>query len=150
MTKNILNFINRLEGFKTAIKSLHWNSLNLSQHKLCDDIAEKIADFQDQVSEVEQSITGNLQFGKLNPIEYKVTDLKKFVKDVISATNAFYKSLKNMGDDYIGMRSDVESFLSDMQRSLYLVNFTIHEDKKRLNKIISESIKRVVKGKGTL
>jgi hypothetical protein len=30
------------------------------------------------------------------------------------------------------------------------VNFTIHEDKKRLNKIISESIKRVVKGKGTL
>lgn len=29
------------------------------------------------------------------------------------------------------MRSDCESFLSEMQRKLYLANFTIKEDKRR-------------------
>ena len=124
MTKEVLKFVNRLEGFKTAIKNLHWNAKNMSQHKLCDDIADRIADFQDQVSEVEQSITGNLKFNRLSPIKYRISSLKKFVKDVISYTNSFYKELQKKGDEYIGMRSDVESFLSDMQRNLYLVNLS--------------------------
>jgi hypothetical protein len=139
MTKEVLKFVNRLEGFKTAIKNLHWNAKNMSQHKLCDDIADRIADFQDQVSEVEQSITGNLKFNRLSPIKYRISSLKKFVKDVISYTNSFYKELHKKGDDYIGMRSDVESFLSDMQRNLYLVNFTLKESK--VNRIVSQVIK---------
>ena len=61
MKKVILDYINKMEGWKTAIKSLHWDADNLSQHQLCDDIADRIAEFQDQVSEVEQSITGNLR-----------------------------------------------------------------------------------------
>ena len=139
MTKEVLKFVNRLEGFKTAIKNLHWNAKNMSQHKLCDDIADRIADFQDQVSEVEQSITGNLKFNRLSPIKYRISSLKKFVKDVISYTNSFYKELQKKGDEYIGMRSDVESFLSDMQRNLYLVNFTLNEAK--INKIVSQVLK---------
>lgn len=46
MNKTILDYINKCEGWKTAIKQLHWDADNLSQHKLCDDIAEKIADFK--------------------------------------------------------------------------------------------------------
>lgn len=131
MEKNILKFLCKLEGFNTAIRSLHWNSKNLSQHKLCDDIADRLADFQDQVGEIEQSISGNLPFNKLKPIEYNIKDLKKFVEDVINDTNEFYKKVKKMGEKYVGMSSDCESFLSDMQRNLYLVNFTIKEDFKR-------------------
>lgn len=131
MDSKILKFICQFEGFKTAIKSLHWDSKNLSQHKLCDDIAERISDFQDQVSEVEQSISGNLPLNKLKPISYKVKDLKSFVEDVIKSTNKFYRKVKNMGIKYVGMASDCESFLSDMQRNLYLVRFTIKEDFKR-------------------
>ena len=51
MNKKILTFINKLEGWKTAIKSLHWSADNMSQHKLCDDIASDIAAFQDKVSD---------------------------------------------------------------------------------------------------
>ena len=142
MSENILAFINKLEGFKTAIKNIHWNSANLSQHKLCDDIASQLSDFQDQVAEVEQSINGNLPFNQLKPTEYKITNLVNFVNDVIAAANAFYKTLEDKGDDYIGMRSDVESFLSSMQRSLYLVKFTLKEQ--RLRNIVSESIRKVL------
>ena len=139
MNKNVLSFINKLEGYKSAIKELHWDADNMSQHELCDDIASLISDFQDQVSEVEQSMSGKLPIGNLNPTPYKVRDLRSFVEDVLDSANSFYKGLK--GDDYIGMRSDCESFLSDMQRKLYLVNFTMKEDlKRRLRDKINESM----------
>ena len=143
MNKKVLSFVNKLEGYKTAIKELHWDADNMSQHELCDKIADSIAEFQDTVSEVEQSITGKLATGNLKPVSYKVTTLKKFVEDVLDATNTFYKSLEDEGDTYTGMRSDCESFLSDMQRNLYLVNFTMKEDlKRRLSNRINESWKR--------
>ncbi len=141
MNSKVLTFINKLEGYKTAIKQLHWDAKNMSQHELCDDIAESIAEFQDTVSEVEQSITGKLKVNSLKPTEYKIKDLKSFVEDVLDATNSFYKEIKDMGDTYVGMASDCESFLSDMQRKLYLVNFTLKEElKERLRGKINESM----------
>lgn len=141
MNKKVLDYVNKLEGYKTAIKSLHWDSDSLSQHELCDKIADTIAEFQDKVSEVEQSITGKLDKGELKPEKYKVTSLKKFVEDVLDTANTFYKSIEDEGDTYTGMRSDCESFLSDMQRNLYLVNFTLKEElKKRLRAKINESM----------
>ena len=140
MDKTVLEFINKVEGWKTAIKALHWDADNMSQHKLCDDIADRIADFQDQVSEVEQSINGKLKINKLKPIPYKVKDLKSFVENVLDDTNVFMKSLERKGDTYVGMKSDCESFLIDMQRNLYLVGFTLKEDiKRRLKRKINES-----------
>jgi hypothetical protein len=148
MKKYILDFICQLEGFKTGIKSLHWDANSLSQHQLCDDIATIISDYQDKVSEVEQSISGKLPVNILKGTQYKITTLKKFVEDVISATNSFYSKLKKEGDKYIGMRSDTEAVLSDLQRQLYLVDFTIKEDlKKRLRNQINENRVEVSNGK---
>lgn len=147
MKKYILSYICDVEGWKTAIKQLHWDAKNLSQHQLCDDIASTISDFQDKVAEVEQSISGRLPVNNLKGTPYKITTLKKFVEDVISGTNAFYAKLKNEGDEYIGMRSDTEAFLSDLQRQLYLVDFTIKEGlKQRLRNKINEN--RVVISNG--
>lgn len=143
MDKTVLGFVEKLEVFKTKIKALHWDANSLSQHELCDDIAERIADFQDQVSEVEQSISGKLPKEMFKPTNQEfgeVGTLKEFVESVIDCTNEFYKKLGEKGDKYIGMRSDCESFLSDMQRKLYLVNFTLKEELKiRLRDKINES-----------
>lgn len=166
MDKKILSYINQLEGWKTAIKSLHWNAKSLEQHKLCDDIASDIADFQDQVSEVEQSIHGNLPFNQLKGTPYHITNLSDFVNDVINDSIKMYDSLSD-SDDYIGMKSDFESFISEMQRKRYLVNFTekrkqieaesrkiadgvirkLNEDRRRtsLDNIINESIRKSIR-----
>ena len=62
---------------------------------------------------------------------------------MLDATNTFYKSLEDEGDNYTGMRSDCESFLSEMQRNLYLVNFTMKEDlKRRLSNRINEGYRK--------
>ena len=140
MKKYILDFICELESYKTGIKQLHWSANSLPQHELCDDIAKEISDYQDAVSEVEQSMSGKFPLNKLKGENYNVTTLKKFVEDVISSTNSFYSKLKNEGDGYIGMRSDTEAFLSVMQRKLYLVDFTIKESlKQRLRDKINEN-----------
>ena len=148
MKKYILDFICNLEGKKSAIKMLHWDANSLSQHQLCDDIAGIISDYQDKVSEVEQSISGKLPINNLKGTPYKVTTLKKFVEDVISSTNDFYHKLQKEGDNYIGMRSDTEAVLSDLQRQLYLVDFTIKEElKKRLRNKINENRVTISDGK---
>ena len=139
MKKYILTFICDIEGWKTAIKQLHWDANSLSQHQLCDDIASIISDYQDKVSEVEQSISGKLPVNNLKGTPYKITNLKKFVEDVIKGTKEFYHKLQKEGDEYIGMRSDTEAVLSDLQRQLYLVDFTIKESlKQRLRNKINE------------
>lgn len=131
MKRFILDYLCRLEAYKTAIKSLHWGSKNMSQHELCDKIADSLADFQDLVAEVEQSLSGNLPLNQLSTSRYKVKNLKQFVNDVILTTTKFYNRLKRKSDEYIGMRSECESFLAQMQRYNYLVDFTLKEDFKR-------------------
>ena len=141
MNKKILNYINKCEGWKVAIKELHWSADNMSQHELCDDIASSISDFEDLVSEVEQSMSGKLSVNGLNPSEYKIDSLKVFVEDVIASSKDFLKELEDMGENYIGIKSECESFIGEMQRKLYLVNFTIKEElKERLRDKINESM----------
>ena len=133
MNKTVLAFVNKLEGYKTAIKQLHWDAKNMSQHELCDDIADEISEFEDLVSEVEQSISGKIKLNGFTPKSYKITSLKSFVEDVISASQSFLKELEGMGEKYIGIKSECETFIGTMQRKLYLVNFTLKEElKKRL------------------
>lgn len=148
MKKYILDFICKLEGYKTGIKQLHWDANSLSQHQLCDDIATTVSEYQDKVAEVEQSISGRLPLNNLKGTAYTVKNLKSFVEDVIKSTNDFYSKLKKEGDKYIGMRSDTEAFLSDMQRQLYLVDFTVKEGlKERLRNEINENRVTISNGK---
>ena len=136
MKHGILLMVNKLEGWKTAIKNLHWSAINLSQHRLCDDIASEIADIQDTISEVEQSMSGKLPLNMLKPVRYRITNLKTFLKSVIKETTAFYNSPVISGEHYIGMRSDIEQFLSNMQKFKYLNNFCLKEDYERREKLV--------------
>ena len=141
MNKNILKYIEQCEGWKVGIKNLHWSADNMSQHELCDDIASEISDFEDLVSEVEQSISGKIKLNGFTPKSYKIVSLKSFVEDVISASQDFLKKLDGMGNKYIGIKSECETFIGTMQRKLYLVNFTLKEElKRRLRNRINESM----------
>lgn len=140
MNKDILDYINTLQGYLTALKTLHWSADSLSQHKLCDDIASDISDFEDLVSEVEQSISGKIKHNEFKPKSYKISTLKVFIEDVISDSQAFLKELERMGNKYIGIKSECESFIGTMQRNLYLVNFTLKEEMKmRIREMVLEA-----------
>lgn len=140
MNNTILDYIEQCEGWKVAIKGLHWGADNLSQHKLCDDIAGDISDFEDLVSEVEQSISGKIEPNGFTPKSYEVTSLKAFVSDVITKSQEFLSKLEDMDKKYIGIKAECEAFIGKMQRSLYLVNFTLKEEmKQRIREMVNES-----------
>jgi hypothetical protein len=140
MNNTILDYIEQCEGWKVAIKGLHWGADNLSQHKLCDDIAGDISDFEDLVSEVEQSISGKIEPNGFTPKSYEVTSLKAFVSDVIAKSQDFLSKLEDMDKEYIGIKAECEAFIGKMQRSLYLVNFTLKEEmKQRIREMVNES-----------
>lgn len=131
MRADVLNFINKLEGYKTAVKNLHWSSKNLSQHKLFDDVADSLSDFQDKVSEVEQAINGRIPVNKIHGEKYTISTPQKMLVDLLSDVKRFYGGLQKLGQDYIGMRSDCEAYISDIQRQQYLLDFTLKENLRR-------------------
>lgn len=138
--KRILVFLGKCEGWLTAAKGIHWNSSNLSQHNLMDEISSLISDFEDLSAEVAQSIGGSIGFNVLRPVPYKIESVRSFVEDVISSAKSFLSELDGMGTDYVGLKSECETFIASMQRKLYLVDFTLKEDlRERLRSVLSES-----------
>lgn len=138
MKKDIVNFLCKLEGYKTTIKNAHFSASRMSEHKLMDDIADTLSKAQDEIGEICQGIHG--QFGKstINGVEYKLTSSKQFIKDVVESANDFYTKIQ--GDKYVGLRSVVETFIGDMNKNVYLLDLCLKEDFKRnyKNKINEE------------
>lgn len=138
MKTNILNYINKLQGYKTAIKNLHWSSKHMSEHKLLDDIATTVSDNQDEIAEMCQGLYGKIKINELKPKRYKITNSKKMLYDLLRDTKTFYSSLK--GRDLSGVRSVVETFIGEINKFVYLMDMCIKEDIKRnLKSPINES-----------
>ena len=139
MNKTILNYINKLEGYKTAIKSLHWSSRNMSEHKLWDDIADSVNGIQDNVSEMEQGINGRIKLNMLSPIKYTISSQEKALNDMLKDTKYVYKSIENL-EEYIGIRSELESFMGELNKYKYLMRMAVRD--KALNESIRKTLRK--------
>lgn len=135
-----MQYINKLESYKTAIKNLHWSSRNMSEHKLLDDVANSVSDYQDEVAEIAQGIFSKIKINELKPRKYTITNSKKMLNDLLSDTKKFHSSTKSK--ELIGLRSVVESFIAEVNQYLYLIDFCLKEDIKRnlSKKNINENI----------
>ena len=127
--KNILKFLCKLEGYKTAIKNAHFSASNMSEHKLFDDIYKTIADSQDEIGEICQGIYGQFSKGSIKSEKYKLSSSKKFLSDITAETSSFHKSLK--GQSLVGLKSVVENLLAAMNKYSYLLKLCLKEDFKR-------------------
>lgn len=139
MRSNILNYINKLQSYKTAIKNLHWSSKRMSEHKLLDEIADSVADNQDEIAEIAQGIYGKIKNNELKPRRYKITDSRKMLNDLIKDTKDFHSTIN--GKELIGLRSVVESFIGELNKFSYLIVMCLKEDFKRnfKNKQLNEN-----------
>lgn len=131
-------YVNKLQAYKTAIKNLHWNSKNMSEHKLWDDIADSVAKNQDDIAEISQGLFGKIKYNELKPRRYNITNSKKTLADIIKDTKMFYGTIKR-SNDFIGLRSVVENFIAELDKFTYLMDFCIKEDIKRNLKMMNEA-----------
>ena len=125
MTKNTIDYLCKCNGWLIAITNIHWDALSMSQHKLCDDISDRVKSFHDKIAEIEQGFEGRLPLNKLKATEYTIKDLETLIKDIIDDTTSYYKNLE--GDKCIGLRSECESFIGDMQQFNYLNDVCLHK-----------------------
>lgn len=129
MKQEIISYINVLHGYTTAIKNLHWSSQNMSEHKLCDDIAETLASNEDEIAEIAQGIFGRIKNNELKPKQYTISSTQKMLSDLLKDTEAFYEKLD--GKQFIGLRSIVENFLGEINKYQYLIKICLKEELKR-------------------
>ena len=112
-----LEILNKLEGYKTKCKNLHWAAEKMNTHKLLDEFLSIISDYQDSIAEEIMGIRGE----HLNPNDIKpITDnpyqfIKKLTADILSFR-------KNIPDKviYEGMRSECDTFIHNLSKYNYL------------------------------
>jgi hypothetical protein len=101
----------------------------MSEHKLLDDIADSVANNQDEIAEMCQGLYGKIKLNELKPKRYNITNSKKMLLDMLRDTKSFYSSIK--GRDLSGVRSVVETFIGEINKFVYLMEMCIKEDIKR-------------------
>lgn len=126
MEVNVLDFINKLETYKIAMKNMHWDSSSMSEHKLWDDILSYVTEQQDEIAEVAQGVLGTIKRNELKPEHYEITNSKKALNDIIKDAKSFHASISDK--KFIGLRSVIESFLAEMDKFVYLMDFCLKED----------------------
>ena len=124
-----LDYINFLEGIKTKCKSMHWGILNINirdkrgAHIYLDEFLEIISDYQDMIAETTQGILGNyitidnIEGKKIRIIDDNPQGLLAILLD--NVTN-FYNKI-----EYIGIKSETETFIKDIQKYNYLFNLCV-------------------------
>lgn len=114
-----LNFICRLEGFKTKCKNLHWAAPKKNIHTYLDDLLGIISDYQDTVAEGYMGILGKMGPNDVKAVPSSSSDSMSFIEEVIDATQDFYDAIP--GDTiYKGISSETETYIQDLNKYKYL------------------------------
>lgn len=125
MTKELLDFMCRLEFYKTNCKNIHWANPvgGLSVHKEMDTVMDDLSEFQDSVVEDASAIYGRIKVGDVRPMGTMVEDPIDFLK-VIRA------DLANMLDVlqdkmYTGIVNSIEDYWGKINISIYRINISL-------------------------
>ena len=136
MQKNIMQYLNKLEGFKAAIKNIHWSSKKMPEHEYMDDFEDLVSSHQDYVAEIAQGIFGKIKNNELKAVHYTIKTPQKLMKDVLKAAENFYATIQKQ-KKFIGLRSVMEDFMAKINQGTYMLDMALIENvvNKSLNMI---------------
>ena len=136
------------------MKELHWDAATMSSHELCDKITDTISDFEDALAEEMQTISGEtIKPGDISIELPKAMTLKEFIAEFLKDVYVYYSTLSDA--KYIGVKSEVESLIHDMNVYDYLADKTDCENTPKSDNggrevIVKEStLRRVLSDKYT-
>lgn len=118
-----IDFINRLEGWKTKCKNLHWASFKKNIHTYLDDFLTVLSEYQDGLAEEEMGIYGRMLPNVIVGTASMATNAKEFIDEVRAATLAFYEGLPQDAL-HAGIRSECETFIHNINKYRYLFSLT--------------------------
>lgn len=115
-----LDFINKLEGWKTKCKNLHWAAPKNNIHVRLDEFLEVLSDFQDTLAEGIMGVLG-IHFGP-NDVAGNPGDAEsatQFIGQVKEESLSFYSSIPE-DPQYCGLKSETETFIYNVNKYSYL------------------------------
>lgn len=117
-----LDYICFLEATKTSCKALHWGIVNTEirdkrgAHIYLDEFLEVISSYQDMIVEVTQGIIGNY----ITPTNIKGKEIQypntphELCQLILDNVFKFYEKISNAA--YVGIKSETETFIKDIQK----------------------------------
>lgn len=118
--------LNKLEGYKTRVKNMHWSAKFLPYretqelHEDLDDVLSLISDYQDTIAENYMGLFGNLPLGFLNGVQPDSNDPLEVIDDIITTLRNFH-SMHRDNVAYTGMVNATEDLLEQLPVKKYLI-----------------------------
>ena len=117
-----INFINKLEGFKTKCKNLHWSAPKKNIHVYLDEFLGVLSDYEDSLAEDIMGVLGSrLSPTSINGTSCSSDNALDFISEVSTATIIFYKKISD-NPNYVGIKSETETFIHNIKKYNYLFN----------------------------
>lgn len=114
-----IDFLNKLEGWKTKCKNLHWAAPKKNIHVYLDEFLKILSDYQDGLAEGYMGILGKMQPNVIKGTPSEVLNAFDFISEVKYGTIDFYKKIP---EDviYKGIASECETFIQNINKYDYL------------------------------
>lgn len=117
-----VDFLCKLEGWKTRCKNLHWAAPNKDIHEYLDDFLEILDDYQDALAEDIMGVLGSrLNPNSINGTTCRANNALEFLDQVNTDTIAFYEKISD-DTNYVGIKSETETFIHNIKKYNYLFN----------------------------
>lgn len=121
-----INFINRLEGYKTKCKNLHWAAPKKNIHVYLDEFLSVISDFQDTIAEGYMGILGKMQPNSIKGMSCDCLNALDFIEEIKTNTLSFYDKIPK-DTVYVGIKSECETFIHNINKYKYLFSLCNHK-----------------------
>lgn len=118
--KPFLDYINKLEGWKTKCKNLHWAAPKNNVHVRLDEFLVVISDYQDTVAEGIMGVLGiHLGPNDVAGNPGNASNALQLVSEIKQETLDYYSRIP---DDplYSGLKSECETFIQNVNKFDYL------------------------------
>lgn len=112
-------FLNKLEGWKTKCKNLHWSAPKRNIHIYLDEFLDILNDYQDGLAEGIMGILGKLQPNVIKSIESNTLNAIDFINEIQQLTLEFYNKIPQDAI-YKGVISECETFIQNINKYKYL------------------------------
>lgn len=121
-TQVYIDFLCRLEGWKTRCKNLHWAAPKKNIHVYLDEFLGVLSDYEDSLAEDIMGVLGSrLSPTSINGTSCLSDNALDFISEVSTATIIFYKKISD-NPNYVGIKSETETFIHNIKKYNYLFN----------------------------
>lgn len=116
----VIKLENKLHGYHTRLKELHYSAPSISMHKIIDDFDESLQEFDDNIMEDSQAIFGFIEPGELSPELPDSLEIEDLLVELRNDIGDFMDAIGN-SSTWTGVRNEVEDFWHVLNKTIYLV-----------------------------